>query len=992
MKLLLAVLIIACGLFTAQPSRAAITSNGDVAPNPVTTTSEVELTIANTTFGLMHIDGGSDVTSSTSYVGRQVGGTGVARVVDNGSSWTVSRTLYLGDDGNGALEINSGGLVNSGQAVVGNSPGSSGNAAVSGSGSTWINQGLQVGLDGIGTLGVSAGGRVDTRHVAYLGSNGGRGTAVVDGTNSWWSVGGWLLVGTSGIGKLEINNGGRVSVAEYSYIATDVGGSGEVHVNGVGASWVVGNDTNDNLYVGNDGHGTLRITDGGQVTNGGVAILGSRFNPSNPTGTVAVDGAGSTWTSGGRLAVGADGSGTIQITRGGRVTSGGISTLGLRAASTGSVTVDGANSVWSSTGGLYVGEEGNGTLEITSGGRVEVGSETWVAPSGGQGSIHFNNGTLTTGSLLAAASRLRGNGTINARSIVSDVNLVFDAAHGLQQQLVLNSQPSQAITMNLDVNGTGPLGAGYSGQGSLRIADGVMINSTTGWLGYLAGSSGRVEVDGAGSKWTSANTLSVGTLGTGAVEIRNGGNVTAGGSIFLAERSGSSGAAIVDGAGSVLRSDSSLLVGDLGPGTLEITRGGRASSPTVHIGRLAGSSGNVTVDGQGSRWNMSNFYVGGGAPIGGAGSGTVSISNGGTVSCSSCNIGAGGPGVVTVTGAGSLFQNHLELRLGRSSLGTLNITGGGTVEVEGPLWLGYVSSGNGIINLSGGTLRLDGDKLAVNNGTGTFNFTGGRFEGAGTIDLKTALVQNGGTFAPGTSAGISTIQHGYALERGALEIEINDAGAAGVDWDLVKVNGAVDLLGANGRPDAWLDVKLGFAPAIGAEFLILDNDASDPTSGMFANGATVKAAYLAGLYEFAIDYSAGTGNDVALVTQVASLLGDYNGDGVVDAADYVRWRAAANMEVMPYSGADGSGNGRIDADDYLVWRSNFGLTSAAINAAIESDKLSTVPEPASAACISAALLMFAFVRNGRLSDERFIGFLRRRRLKSIHVSIFPSSR
>jgi T5SS/PEP-CTERM-associated repeat protein len=966
----LALSILACGLFAEHESLAAITATGDVAPDPATTTSGHELTVGNTSHGLMHVDGGSDVTSSTSYIGREVGGIGVARVADSGSSWDVSGLLYVGYNGNGALEVSNDGRIESGFASIGYAPGPSANAIVSGSGSTWVNQGLEVGRGGIGTLSVTGGGRVDTEHAAYVESNGGQGTAVIDGANSWWSVGDWLQVGTRGIGLLEINNGGRVSVAEYAVIAADVGGSGEVRVTGVGSSWVVGNDANDNLYVGDDGHGTLRITGGGHVTNGGASILGARSVPSNPTGIVQVDGAGSTWTSGGRLSVGTDAIGTIEITNGGRVTSGGMSALGLRAGANGTVIVDGADSVWSSSAGVNVGEAGNGTLQISDGGRVEVGGETWVARSGGQGSIHFNNGTLTTGSLLAAASQLGGSGTINAHSVVSDVNLVFDASHGLEQQIVLASQPNQNVTINLDVDGTGPLGAGYGGQGFLRIADGVMIASTTGWLGYLAGSSGRVEVTGAGSKWTSAGTLSVGTSGAGAVEIRAGGNITSEGSIFLAERAGSSGAAIVDGAGSILSSDQSLLVGDLGPGTLEITGGGRASSGIAHVGRLAGSSGSVSVDGEGSLWSMTHLHVGGGAIIGGAGTGTVSISNGGTVSFFNGHIAAGGPGTVTVDGAGSLFRGRQELRVGRVGLGTLNITGGGTVEVDGNLWLGYFSGGDGVINLSDGILRLDG-KMAVNNGTGTLNFTGGRLEVAGEIDLKTALVQNGGTFAPGNSAGTSTIQVGYTLDRGTLEIDINGAGTAGVDWDLVKVNGAVDLLGAGGVPDGRLDVKLGFAPAIGAEFLILDNDASDPIGGTFANGPTIKAPYSAGLYEFALHYSAGTGNDVSLITQAVSLLGDYNGNGIVDAADYVRWRAAANTAVTPYSSADGSGNGLIDEQDYLVWRSNFGLTSAAIAAAIEPDKQAAVPEPPAATCISAALLIFALLRNERRSKTTF---------------------
>jgi T5SS/PEP-CTERM-associated repeat protein len=965
-ELALALSIIACGLSAEHQLLAAITATGDVAPDPATTTSGHELTVGNTSHGLMHVDEGSDVTSSTSYVGREVGGIGVARVVDSGSSWDVSGLLYVGYEGSGSLEVSNNGRIESGFASIGYAPGPSANATVSGSGSTWVTQGLEVGRGGIGTLSITGGGRVDTEHAAYVESNGGQGTAVVDGTNSSWSVGDWLQVGTRGIGILEISNGGRVSTVESGVIAADVGGSGEVRVTGVGSSWVVGNDANDNLHVGNDGHGTLRITGGGQVTNGGASILGTRSVPSNPTGIVQVDGAGSTWTSGGRLSVGTDATGTIEITRGGRVTSGGMSVLGLRAGANGTVIVDGADSVWSSSGGVNVGEAGNGTLQISDGGRVEVGGETWVARSGGHGSIHFNDGTLTTGSLLAAALRLGGSGTINAHGVVSDINLVFDASHGLEQQVVLNSQPNQNVTVNLDVDGTGPLGAGYGGQGYLRIADGVMVTSTTGLLGYLAGSSGRVEVTGAGSKWTSAGTLSVGTSGMGALEVRAGGNVTSSGSIYLAELAGSSGAAIVDGAGSVLSSDQSLLVGDLGPGTLEITGGGRVSSGIAHVGRLAGSSGSVSVDGEGSLWSMTHLHVGGGALIGGAGTGTVSITNGGTVSCFDCYIAAGGPGTLTVNGAGSLFRSRHELRVGRVGLGTLNITGGGTVEVDGNLWLGYFTGGNGIINLSDGTLRLDG-KMAVNLGTGTLNFTGGRLEVAGEIDLKTALVQNGGTFAPGNSAGITTIQVGYTVDHGTLEIEINGAGTAGVDWDQVKVNGAVDLLGANALPDGRLDVKLGFAPAIGAEFLILDNDASDPIGGMFANGRTVKAAYSAGLYEFAIDYSAGTGNDLSLITQAVSLLGDYNGDGTVDAADYVHWRAAANTAVTHYSSADGSGNGLVDDEDYLVWRSNFGLTSAAIAAAIESDQRTAVPEP-TAACISAALLMLALVRNQRQTN------------------------
>jgi hypothetical protein len=54
--------------------------------------------------------------------------------------------------------------------------------------------------------------------------------------------------------------------------------------------------------------------------------------------------------------------------------------------------------------------------------------------------------------------------------------------------------------------------------------------------------------------------------------------------------------------------------------------------------------------------------------------------------------------------------------------------------------------------------------------------------------------------------------------------------------------------------------------------------------------------------------------------------GDYNGNGTVDAADYVLWRNTLNQTVSMGTGSDGSGNGTIDAADYNFWRARFGNT------------------------------------------------------------------
>ena len=85
---------------------------------------------------------------------------------------------------------------------------------------------------------------------------------------------------------------------------------------------------------------------------------------------------------------------------------------------------------------------------------------------------------------------------------------------------------------------------------------------------------------------------------------------------------------------------------------------------------------------------------------------------------------------------------------------------------------------------------------------------------------------------------------------------------------------------------------------------------------------------------------------------LAPLAGDYNGNGVVDAADYVLWRdtlgSATNLS------ADGNGNGMIDSGDYDIWREHFGQT-AGISTGVGAS--AAVPEPATVLMLLAGMLM-----------------------------------
>ena len=64
---------------------------------------------------------------------------------------------------------------------------------------------------------------------------------------------------------------------------------------------------------------------------------------------------------------------------------------------------------------------------------------------------------------------------------------------------------------------------------------------------------------------------------------------------------------------------------------------------------------------------------------------------------------------------------------------------------------------------------------------------------------------------------------------------------------------------------------------------------------------------------------------VDYVGNLPPLLGDYNQNNVVDAADYTRWRDTLGQTgLAPFSGADANGNGRIDTSDYNIWKTRFG--------------------------------------------------------------------
>ncbi len=499
----------------------------------------------------------------------------------------------------------------------------------------------------------------------------------------------------------------------------------------------------------------MTIADGGVVTSAQNyigALTGSH-------GEVTITGAGSTWNTTSWLYVGFYGEGSLTVEDGGVVNTYTSSIV----RNSGIVTIDGVGSVWKIDNALAIGSSGTGTLNISNGGLVNVSGQADIGPGG---VINFDNGTLDTGRLMVPDSVLLGTGTVNTKSLIADFDLVFDASTGLQAQTVLNNYPNQHITFNVDASNaanTGPMGAGFTGTGSLTIADGLSLTYDEGFLGHDAAAVGSALVTGSGSAWNSMNELYVGRSGSGALRVDNGGLVsnTTG---YIGYDSGSVGTAIVDGAGSTWLNNGDLTVGQSGSGTLRVQNGAVVTNNNGYLGTDTEANGSVVVSGAGSTWNNSGQIhientstlqiesggsvissggsisnnlgsdstasVGGGNShwdiagtllVGGQGTGTFTVHSGGSVNSTNAYLGkdTGSSGHATISGAYSTWNNSNNLFVGFEGSGSLEIDSGGLVSVGGRTVVGV----GGVINFNDGTLDT-GALEALNDallGQGTIN-------------------------------------------------------------------------------------------------------------------------------------------------------------------------------------------------------------------------------------------------------------------------------
>lgn len=338
---------------------------------------------------------------------------------------------------------------------------------------------------GVGFLMIEDGGTVTNDNGVVGNGTSDQGEVTVSGHDgsgnaSTWTNNGDLVIGQDGKGTLFITNGGVVGSA-WSNIGTGAGSQGDVTVSGRDINGNASTLTTSNqLVIGESGAGTLNISNGGLV-NSATGIIG---NGVGGDGTVTVsghDGNGnaSTWNNSNQLHIGYDGTGTLSILDGGVVNSG----QGLIGANAGanSVTVSGRDvngkaSTWNAANNIYVGYYGNGALSVADGAHVATS-----ASGGGAASIYVGHGIGSTGSIIVSSS----NGTLSSLSATDRIELGYGGmgevtvgkggfvSTGSAVHLANSVTGSAILHLDGDVSGRGILETGsvIKGSGASAVLD-----------------------------------------------------------------------------------------------------------------------------------------------------------------------------------------------------------------------------------------------------------------------------------------------------------------------------------------------------------------------------------------------------------------------------------------------------------------------------------------------------------------------------------------
>jgi T5SS/PEP-CTERM-associated repeat protein len=492
-------------------------------------------------------------------------------------------------------------------------------------------------------------------------------------------------------------------------------------------------------------HATLRLLNG--TLN---AIYSTIARDDGSTGSVTV-GAGGRWATSG-LIVGDSGDATLRVESGG-ILSTGEAVIGANSTGSGIVTVTGTGSVWTSVNNIHIGSlslsTGVGTLNVQSAGTVTSTMATFVR----------SGSTLNISGLN---SRFRANTFLNVGSAGSTA--------------IMNiSDDGRATAPEIFVGGTANiLTEGQLSTGHLVVSNGQCTVASTA----------AVSVDHLLPTIISPFHFGIGVDGVGVVDVNGNGHINNTGELFIGQDVGSEGTLNITDPGSSFTNSGQVTVGNSGRGTVNILNGGSLSATDLFMGGIAAF---ITVDGAGSNLRTGRMFMAGGATLPGTGTASLTVRNSGAVNITSTPFLVHQNGTINLQG-GTITARQLELRGGlvNHTGGSMQLTASGSLAPSAHgIFVGITGPGTLNVN-SGGRLNTTGTASlahgAGSTASATINGPGSRWTHVGEQNI--GVVGNAALTV--TNSAIASTTGTVFIGRAATSDSSADVLGMGSRWDITE--------------------------------------------------------------------------------------------------------------------------------------------------------------------------------------------------------------
>lgn len=502
-----------------------------------------------------------------------------------------------------------------------------------------------------------------------------------------------LEIGVNSAGSLTILNGSALTNAT-GYVGLNGSGVGVVTVSGQNSRW----DNLGDVVIGQQGNGTLDILAGGFV-GGETGYIGSSLGG---TGVVTVsgdDGSGnaSTWSLRQDLIVGEQGTGTLNVAQGGRVTTVGRISVGSWEA--GAVELSGGAAV--SSYDAIIGVNAYGEAVLTSGASWTV-TDQFTVGLFAQGDLRIEDGAGLTSSQGYVGANAGGDGSVTVTGAGSSWDMTsFNLSLGNYGTGVMTIEDGARVFAN---NGV------YLGTSDVTASGTLNVLGTPGVRGVLETSGFRggigisnVTVDGGIIRAIRENANFFSNYGAQQITLGAGGGIidTNNHNIGIAPVMTGAGSLTKDGLGTLTLTGANSYGGGttITAGSLQLGDGGTSGSI---VGNVA-NSGILT-------FNRSDEVTFGGT-INGTG-GVRQVGSGQTILTADSS---------SLSGVSGVYN------------GILSVNGilGGSMEVIGGRLQGIGQVGT-TTNFAGGT-------IAPGNSIGTLTVAGNYAGNGGTLEIETVL-------------------------------------------------------------------------------------------------------------------------------------------------------------------------------------------------------------------------------------------------------------